>query len=216
MTLEPGERAGVLSHPYLMATFAYTGASSPIHRGVFLARSVLGRSLRPPPKAITPLAPDLHAGLTTRERVTLQTSPAACISCHGMINPLGFGLENFDAVGRFRGQEKDKPVDASGSFETRTGRQVKFAGVRDLATALAESDETHTAFVEQLFHYLVKQPVRAYGPTTQADLVRSFAGSGFNIRKLIAEIVDDVGPPGEQVRNTKRKSLTADNSDERR
>src|SRR5262249_8466891 len=53
VTLKSGERAGVLTHPYLMAAFAYTGESSPIHRGVFLARSVLGRALRPPPDAFT-------------------------------------------------------------------------------------------------------------------------------------------------------------------
>ena len=80
--LDPAERAGVLSHPYLMASFAYTGSSSPIHRGVFVARSVLGRGLKQPPIAVSPLAPDLHASLNTRERVTLQTSPAACMTCH--------------------------------------------------------------------------------------------------------------------------------------
>ena len=61
----------MLTHPYLMATFAYTATSSPIHRGVFLARSVLGRSLRPPPEAFAPLPADLHPPLTTRERVRL-------------------------------------------------------------------------------------------------------------------------------------------------
>ena len=57
---------GVLTHPYLMASFAYTATSSPIHRGVFIARSVLGRVLRPPPEAVAPLAADLHPDLTTR------------------------------------------------------------------------------------------------------------------------------------------------------
>ena len=108
MPLDSAERSGVLSHPYLMASFAYTGSTSPIHRGVFVARSVLGRGLKQPPIAVSPLAPDLHASLTTRERVTLQTSPAACVTCHGMINPLGFGMERFDAVGRLRVEEKGK------------------------------------------------------------------------------------------------------------
>ncbi len=184
-----GERAGVLTHPYLMATFAYTGTSSPIHRGVFLARSVLGRSLRPPPMAFAPLAPELHASLTTRERVTLQTSPDACIGCHGMINPLGFGLEHYDAVGRYRGEEKGKPVDASGSYETTTGNRLTFKGARELAATLAASDEAHKAFVDQLFQYLVKQPVRAFGPKAESDLRNSFTSQGFNIRKLIVEIV---------------------------
>lgn len=189
VVLDPGERAGVVSHPYLMAAFAYTATSSPIHRGVFLARSVLGRSLRPPPEAVAPLAPDLHAGLTTRERVALQTSPASCKTCHAMINPLGFGLERFDAVGRFRGREKGRPIDASGVYETPAGGSQTFSGARELASLLAGSDETHTAFVEQLFHHLVKQPVRAYGPGTLTDLRQSFARQGFHIRKLMVEIM---------------------------
>ena len=196
----PGGRAGLLTHPYLMATFAYTGTSSPIHRGVFLTRSVLGRSLRPPPMAFAPLAPDLHASLTTRERVALQTSPAACITCHGMINPLGFALENYDAVGRYRGEEKGKPIDASGTLETSTGERVTFSGARELAKALAESEETHKAFVQQLFHYLVKQPIRAFGPRTESDLRKSFADNGFHIRKLIAEIVAESALPARDLK----------------
>jgi hypothetical protein len=186
---DPRRSAGVLTHPYLLATFAYTATSSPIHRGVFLARNVLGLSLRPPPEAFTPLAPDLHPELTTRERVALQTSPQACQSCHNMINPLGFTLENFDALGRFRENEDGKRIDATGTYQTRTGELVKFTGVRDLATFLAGSAEVHEAFVEQLFHALVKQPVRAYGPRRLADLRESFAQNGFNVRKLVVEIV---------------------------
>jgi hypothetical protein len=189
VALKQGERAGVLTHPYLLATFAYTGTSSPIHRGVFLARNVLGLSLRPPPEAFAPLAPDLHPALTTRERVSLQTSPMACQSCHGTINALGFTLENFDAVGRYRAQEKGKPVDATGTYQTRAGDVVKFAGVRDLAKFLAESDEVQEAFVEQLFHHLVKQPARAFGPRTLGDLRRSFEENDFSIRKLMVEIL---------------------------
>ena len=189
VVLDPRKRAGILTHPYLMSSFAYTASSSPIHRGVFIARSVLGRVLRPPPEAVAPLAPDLHPDLTTRQRVTLQTKPESCVSCHGLINPLGFTLEHFDAVGRYRSEEKGRPVDASGSYENRKGETVKFGGVRDLATFLANSDETHTAFVQQLFHYLVKQPVRAYGPQTLPSLKRFFAANNFNLRKLMVEIM---------------------------
>ena len=125
-----------------MAGFAYTSTSSPIHRGVFLSRSVLGRTLRPPPEAVAPLSPDLHAALTTRERVALQTKPEACQMCHAMINPLGFSMEHFDAVGRFRKQEKGRPIDAGGTYQTRDGSLVKFAGVRELAEYLTKSQET--------------------------------------------------------------------------
>lgn len=183
-----GERAGILTHPYLMATFAYTASSSPIHRGVFLARSVLGRTLLPPPEAFTPLPAALHPRLTTRERVDLQTRPQSCRTCHGMINPLGFTLENFDAIGRFRDREKDKPVNPTGSYLTRKGETVQFTGVRDLAAFLAASDEVQEAFVEQLFHYFVKQPIRAHGPDKMSELRRFFVDKHCNVRKLMVEI----------------------------
>jgi hypothetical protein len=185
----PGERSGILTHPYLMAGFAYTASSSPIHRGVFLSRSVLGRPLRPPPEAVAPLATDLHPDLTTRQRVELQTKPESCQSCHGMINHLGFALEHYDAIGRYRDGEKGRPVDATGSYETRTGERVQFDGAAALAAFLAKSQETHNAFVQQLFHYLVKQPIRAFSRTELTDLRGVFAAKGYNIRELMVEIM---------------------------
>jgi hypothetical protein len=195
IALEPRERAGLLTHPYLMATFAYTGTTSPIHRGVFLARNVLGRVLQPPPQAFAPLAPELHPDLTTRERVILQTKAQSCLGCHGMINPLGFTLEHFDAIGRYRDQENGRSIDATGTYQTFTGETVKFAGARELATFLAGSEEVHDAFIEHLFHYLVKQPVHAYGPQELANLRQFFAAHGYSIRKLMVEIMATTALP---------------------
>lgn len=189
VSLDSHDRAGVLTHPYLMSGFAYTATSSPIHRGVFIARSVLGRALRPPPEAVAPLPPDLHADLTTRERVLLQTKPESCQSCHAMINPLGFTLENFDAVGRFQKEEQGKPINTTGSYLTRAGDARQFAGVRELATFLAQSDEAHTALVMQLFHHTVKQPVMAYGVQQPEELRKVFVQNQFSIRRLLVEIV---------------------------
>lgn len=188
VTPEPRERSGVLTHPYLMAAFSYTATTSPIHRGVFISRSLLGRTLRPPPEAVAPLAPDLHPGLTTRERTAIQTSPTACLTCHGMINPLGFALEGFDPIGRYRTEERGRPIDATGSYQTRTEGTAVFAGARDLGAFLAESDEAHAAFVRGLFHHLVKQPIAAYGAEAQTKLVSKFASDGFHIRKLMVEV----------------------------
>jgi hypothetical protein len=182
------ERSGVLTHPFLMSGFAYTSSSSPIHRGVFLARSVLGRTLRPPPEAVAPLAPDLHANLTTRERVMLQTKAEVCQSCHAMINPLGFTLENFDAVGRYRRDEQGKRVDSTGTYVTRSGEKKTFGDVGELARFLVATEETHAAFVDQLFHNLIKQPIRAYGLQTPDELRVGFEQNQFNIRRLMVDI----------------------------
>jgi hypothetical protein len=192
---EPDRRAGVLSHPYLLATLAYTTSSSPIHRGVFLTRSVLGRVLRPPAQSVAPLPPEIHADLSTRERVALQTQPETCQGCHAMINPLGFTMENFDAIGRYRESDKNKPIDASGSYQTQSGQVKKFKGEKELAAFLAASEESQDAFVKQLFHHTVKQPIRAYGPNTLKDLQKQFAKNNYSIQKLLINIVATSATP---------------------
>ena len=188
-----------------MARFSHRSETSPIHRGVFLARGILGQSLRPPPQAFTPLAPELHPDLTTRERITLQTQDDTCMSCHHIINPLGFTLERFDAVGRYRDSENGKPVDATTEYQASDGTTTRLNGARDLAEYLAHSDECHAAFVEQLFHHLVQQPVQAYGPTTLDDLCRSFAEHNFNIRHLAVEIMVASARQGRETSGTNPK-----------
>jgi len=186
--LDAGRRSGLVTHPYLLSVFAYGAESSPIHRGVFLARGVLGVSLRPPQEAFVPLPADQHPGLTTRDRVTLQTSPAACVGCHQIINPLGFTLENFDAVGRHREKDNGKPIDVRGSYETRAGTIAGFEGAPQMAKFLAGSEDVHGAFARQLFQHLVKQPVRAYGLGMPEELRKTFAGEDYSIRKLVIEV----------------------------
>jgi hypothetical protein len=106
-----------------------------------------------------------------------------------MINPLGFAFENFDAVGRFRAEEKGKPIDASGAYRDGSGKVVQFSGVRDLAEFLAQNEETHRSFAVQLFHYLAKQPIDAFGPDRPEELRRYFAEHDFHVRRLVVEIV---------------------------
>jgi hypothetical protein len=194
--LDPGKRSGVLTHPFLMSSFAYMAETSPIHRGVFLTRAVLGLGMKPPPEAVSPIAPDLHPSLNTRERVTLQTKANACIGCHGIINDLGFALERFDAVGKFREKDNNKPVNAEGMYLAKSGQTVKFNGAVELGKFLATSPEVQDAFAEQMFHHVAYQPVRAYGAGAQEKLSAGFAKSGYNIRSLVAEaaMMYAVGP----------------------
>ena len=191
VSLDPDSRAGVLTHPYLLASFAYLSSSSPIHRGVLLVRNVFGRVLAPPPVAVAPLAADLRPELTTRERVSLQTKPESCQSCHRTINALGFTLERFDAIGRVRERENDKKVDCSGSFLAQTGETARFSGAKDLAKFVTESDEAHRAFVEKFFQFHTKQPIRAWGENELPKLTQSFAENRFNIRTLAVELATD-------------------------
>lgn len=192
---------GVLTHPLLMSHFAHTKTTSPIHRGVFLSRYVLGRVIRPPQEAFTPLDEKLHPDLTTRQRIELQTGENTCQVCHRKINSLGFALEQFDAVGRFRETEQNKTVDPSGSYQPRVGELVEFDDARQLGDYLAGSPDCHQAFVEAAFEHWVKQPCAAYGAKTSENLLKSFRQSGYHMRELIVEIAaiaaaEAIGQPG--------------------
>lgn len=186
---DKSQRAGVLTHPYLLSTFAYHKSSSPIHRGVFLTRNIIGRALKPPPAAIQFMDGRFDPSLTMREKVTELTSPAACMGCHTIINPLGFSLEHFDAVGRFRTEDNKKPVDASSDFPTIDGDTIRINGARDVANYAVTSPEAHRGFVRQLFQHMIKQPVQAYGPDRLESLRAAFEKSDFNIQRLVADIV---------------------------
>ena len=185
---DPKQRAGVVTHPYLLASLAYTKQSSPIHRGVFLTRNIVGMSLKPPQKAVVFEDSHFDPKLTMREKITQLTRNGACMACHGMINPLGFSLENFDAVGRWRTKDNNKPVNPVGELSTNEGKTVRLTGPRDIVNYVASNPSGHRAFIRHLFHHLVKQEPAAYGTNTLDDLQRQFAAGGCHIQNLIVEI----------------------------
>lgn len=185
---ESDRRLGVITHPYLLTALAYRDVTSPIHRGVFVSRGILGRTLKPPPDSVAPTAPDLEPHLTTRERVTTQTSPQMCANCHTMINGLGFPLEEFDAVGRYRDKEKERPIDATGRYRLQDGEFQTFEGAAELSRFLSESPETRRSFSRQLFHHMVQQPILAYGPDSIDQLADFLTQNDDKIKNLMVEI----------------------------
>ncbi|MBE7494406.1 MAG: DUF1592 domain-containing protein [Verrucomicrobiaceae bacterium] len=185
---DPKQRAGVVTHPYLLASLAYTKQSSPVHRGVFLTRNIVGMSLKPPKKAVVFEDSRFNPKLTMREKITELTRSGACMSCHSMINPLGFSLENFDAVGRWRVKDNNKPVNPVSEFTTHEGQLVRLTGARDIVNYVAGNPGGHRAFIRHLFHHLVKQEPTAYGPATLDNLQKAFAANNCHIQKLMIDI----------------------------
>ena len=210
---EREHRFGVLTHPYLLSRLAYHDTTSPIHRGVFLLRYVLGRHLLPPQEAFVPLAPDLHPDLTTRQRVHLQTSPKNCQICHSRINSLGFTLENYDAVGRYRLTEQQHQIDSAGQYTNRSGEQVRFSGPRQLADFLVASEDASRAFVNRAFQHFVKQPIAAFGPHALDQLTEQFRNNDYNIRELLVEIAV-LAASGSQNEPTDQKESDDESTDE--
>jgi hypothetical protein len=186
--MDPEQRGGVLTHPFILATFSYTKSTSPIHRGVFVTRNILGRMLKPPPMAIAFMDDKFDPSFTMREKVTELTAKPACQSCHVTINPLGFSFERFDAVGRVRATDNDKPVDATSEYTAADGNVIKLTGARDVAKHAAESAAGQAGFVRNLFQALVKQPPAAYSPELLGRLTDGFRADQFHIRNLAVEV----------------------------
>ncbi|NNE92490.1 MAG: DUF1592 domain-containing protein [Verrucomicrobiales bacterium] len=186
--LDPNRRSGIVTHPFLLTTLAYHNNTSPIHRGVFLTRNIVGMSLNSPEMANEFVEGNFDPTLTMREKVEDLTRAKACMACHTTINPLGFSLENYDGIGRWRTKEKNTPIDAKSEFKTDSGEMIQLRGARDVAKFAAERRSAHEAFIEQLFHHIVKQPMLAYGPDVPERLRKDFEKSGYNVRDLIMKI----------------------------
>ncbi len=188
IAFDPKQRAGVVTHPYLLASMAYSRQTSPIHRGVFLTRNIVGMALKPPPMAVTFDESHFNPTLTMREKITELTRNNSCMSCHSTINPLGFSLENFDAIGRWRTKDNNKPVNAISEFADDQGQTIRLTGPRDIVNYVADNPAGHRAFIRHLFNHLIKQPTPAYGQNIIEHLQRNFAASDCNIQKLLVEI----------------------------
>ncbi len=188
MTFAGQVRAGVLTHPYLLSAFAYHDNTSPIHRGVFLTRNVVGRALKPPPVAVAFKNDEFAPDLTMREKVTQLTRDANCMACHSVINPLGFALENYDAVGRWRTSESEKALDTRSQYTTENGETVEVDSARDISELALSSESAHRSFVVQLVQHLTKQSPGAYGPATVERMRAAFEADQFNIQNLMVRI----------------------------
>lgn len=181
-------RSGLITHPYLLTAFAYHNSTSPIHRGVFLTRNIIGRPLNPPPNAIAFEDTKFDPSMTMREKVTAFTRDSACMSCHQTINPLGFSLEHYDSIGRWRAKEKDRPINAESDFTGDDGEQLKLKGARDVAAFAVGSTTAQQGFVRQLFQHSVNRDPSVLGADALDRLTKGFEANGYHIRELFMQI----------------------------
>ena len=181
-------RRGIVTHPLLLATQAYHNNSSPIHRGVFVAKNIAGLPLKPPKEAAVFDDAKFSPHLTMREKVAELTKSKACMTCHATINPVGFSLEHFDAIGRWRVRDGKKPVNDDATLKLDSGEVIEFRGPADLAEFAVKSPDAHRAFIRHLFQYMTKRPIDVGGGPTEKELYDSFQKSGFSIRELMVRI----------------------------
>lgn len=156
VALDPAQRRGILGHPGLLAILAKPNQSAPVVRGKFVREQLLCQRLTPPPADVATTPPDPKPGLTTRERFAQHTADARCASCHRLTDQIGFGLEQFDALGQFRTLDQGKPVDASGElWNAGDATTTAFVGAAQLAEQLAGSDIVRDCVATHYFRFAI-------------------------------------------------------------
>jgi hypothetical protein len=183
--LNPEERKGYLMQVGFLASHAYAIDTDPIHRGLFVQRQLLCRDIPDPPPgaSMTPLPETDEPIETTREEVELLTGQAGCFTCHSEINPPGFALEGFDAVGQLRTTENDVPVDTSGSMTLDDG-DLSFSGPIQLVEALAMSQEARACYASKWLEFAYG---RALGAGDQAAALE-LATTALSVHELVARV----------------------------
>lgn len=187
--LDPAERRGLLTQPALLAVLAKPNQSDPIHRGLFVRQRLLCQQLPPPPDDIAVVAPDPAPGLTTRERFAEHTANARCQGCHVLIDPLGFGFEHYDAMGRWRDLDEGRPVDASGEVFSTQDADGPFDGIPDLAAQLATSRQVRECVALQAYRYAMGRTESTRDACSVADMQEDFRTSDYDLRELFVAIV---------------------------
>ncbi|MGV3624447.1 MAG: DUF1588 domain-containing protein [Archangium sp.] len=150
-------RIGVLGQPAVLTAFGRFEGSDPVHRGVFLLRHALCNDVPPPDANVNTALPPADSYPTTRARFTEATQNDSCKSCHALINPLGFSMENFDAVGRFRTDESGNAVDATAKIPTSP--RVDVDGLAELSTTLSKDPAVRSCLARQFTTWALRRSI---------------------------------------------------------
>jgi hypothetical protein len=188
VNLDPAShRGGLLGQASILTVTSYGNHTSVVKRGKWILDNLLAASPPPPPPDV-PALQDKQDGrsLTAREQLELHRKSPACAACHVKMDPLGFSLENFDAIGAFRQNDAGQVIDVSARMPDGT----QFSGLAGLQKILlASKDEFANAFTERLLTYALARGVDARDMPAIRTIGRGAAQDGYRIQTIVKGIV---------------------------
>lgn len=188
--LTDANRGGILGMPGILATTSFPHRTSAVKRGVWVLEQVLGEHVPPAPPNVPALEKQDNAqvaNLTLRQRTELHRTDSVCTNCHKILDPIGFGLENFDAIGRWRDQDDTGgAIDAAG--EIPGGK--RFSSPQELKVIIAaRQEELARNLTMKLLAYALCRQLEGYDEIVVDRLMETIAKDGYRLQSLIIAIV---------------------------
>lgn len=183
-------RGGLLRHGSILTVTSYATRTSPVIRGNWILENIVGAPPPPPPDDVPALEDNtVNASLSVRERLAAHRANPACASCHNLMDPVGFALENYDAVGRWRDLEAGRPVDASGGLPDGS----EFVGVNGLEAGLLQRPELFVGtLTEKLLTYALGRGVEYFDGPAIRRIVSEAAKDDYRFSAIVRGIVSSV------------------------
>ena len=187
---EGSPRGGLLGQGSILTLTSYSTRTSPVLRGKWVLENLLSAAPPPPPPNIPALkteAAEPGKTLTMREAMTQHRANPSCATCHARMDPIGFAMENFDAVGRWRDNDAGSPIDASGVFPDGT----KFTGIAGLKKVLLEHpDQFVNTVASKLLMYAIGRNLQYYDQPAVRAVVARASQSNYTFESLIEGVVE--------------------------
>jgi len=175
-------RGGIVTHPSVLTMNSTPNKTAVVHRGVWLLESILCDAPPPPPPNVMPQSVPPDFGGTERDIASAHEADPACKSCHQVIDGLGFGLLNYDGIGRWRDEDNGHAIDAAGSFPDGTA----FEGPEQLLDLLASSDRARECLTQ---HFLTYALSRRTSQDSDGCHLEQITSEGVQADKSLADFV---------------------------
>ncbi|MEZ6043826.1 MAG: DUF1592 domain-containing protein [Planctomycetaceae bacterium] len=188
--LENSSRGGILGMPATLASTSFPNRTSPVRRGVWVLEQVLGERVPPPPPNVPKLEEQVQKsreGLTLRELTNLHQSEPTCANCHRVLDPIGFGLENFDAIGRWREtDELGVTIDSGGQLPT--GEDFTNPAELKILLARRKADIARN-LTERFMGFALGRQLEGYDELVIDQLMTKLAEDDYRMRSMITEVI---------------------------
>lgn len=185
-------RGGILTHGSILTLTSEQTRTSPVKRGKYLLENILGTPPPPAPGGVPPLDEKKarFSDLTLREQLAEHRSNASCAGCHAFLDPIGFAFENYDAIGRYRTEEKKHPIDASGELV----RGQKFKDLAELRTILASdlADDFTRNLAENLLTFALGRGLSYSDKPAVQEIVKRTKAAGYKFQDMIIAVCESV------------------------